>query len=251
MARSSLRSPTRSNSAPTAKPSCSSRYAPETSTRPPAAHAAPGTAAAHGLQPDCQINTGRGRDIPDTKIEEQPAMPARKTTPQHAIEADPHARPDAPQQIDDERKRLMAAILEFSALIRRGEPTDSSRLALGRAMQKHGLEQRHASALLTIALYGPMTITQLAGRHHVTLKTASLIAVQLEQAGLIQRREDPTDRRRTIVTIAKGKERAIGEGLNNRAAHLDRTLNRLTPQQREGLVIGLETLTEEMARSRG
>jgi DNA-binding MarR family transcriptional regulator len=177
-------------------------------------------------------------------------MATKRTTPPPAADAAPQDQPDAPQHFDDERKRLMAAILEFSALVRRPEQTESSRLALGRTMQKHGLEQRHASALLTIALYGPMTITQLAGRHHVTLKTASLIAVELEQAGLIQRREDPADRRRTIVTIPKSKERAINEGLNNRAAHLDRALNRLTPQQREGLITGLETLSEEMARGR-
>jgi DNA-binding MarR family transcriptional regulator len=177
-------------------------------------------------------------------------MPARKTTLEPITGAARHAKREAPPQLDDERKRLMAAILEFSSLIRRPEPNESSRLALGRTMRKHGLEQRHASTLLTIALYGPLTITQLAGRHHVTLKTASLIAVELEQSGLIQRREDPTDRRRTIVTIAKGKERAVHEGLNDRAAHLARALNRLTPQQREGLITGLETLTEEMARDR-
>ena len=190
------------------------------------------------------------RDIPDTKVDNQVPMPASKRTPRPATESTPAAKPETPQRLDDERKRLMAAVLEFSALIRRHEPNESPRFALGRTMRKHGLEQRHASALLTIALYGPMTITQLAGRHHVTLKTASLIAVELEQAGLIQRREDPTDRRRTIVTIAKGKERAIHEGLNNRAAHLTRTLDRLTPEQRDGLITGLETLTEEMARDR-
>jgi DNA-binding MarR family transcriptional regulator len=196
------------------------------------------------------MNTDPGRDIPDTKLEDNHPMPARKTPPKPAIDTDPGDRPDAPERFDDERKRLLAAILEFSSLIRRPEPAEASRLALGRTMRKHGLEQRHASALLTIALYGPMTITQLAGRHRVTLKTASLIAVELEQAGLIQRREDPTDRRRTIVTIPKAKERAITEGLNNRSAHLARTLDRLTPQQREGLITGLETLTEEMARDR-
>jgi DNA-binding MarR family transcriptional regulator len=146
----------------------------------------------------------------------------------------------------------MAALIEFTALVRRPEPGEPSEgLTLGRIMRRHGLEQRHAAALLTIALYGPMTITQLAQRHHVTLKTASLIAVELEQAGLIRRREDPTDRRRTIVTIAKGKERAIHEGLNSRAAHLQRALDRLTPQQRDGLITGLEILAEEMNRNRG
>lgn len=117
-------------------------------------------------------------------------------------------------------------------------------------MREHGLEQRHASALLNIALFGPMSVTQLAERHHVTLKTASLVAVELEEAGLVERHEDPADRRRTIIAIAKGKQRAVAEGLNRRAARLERALTRLTPSQREGLIIGLEVLAEEMAGDR-
>lgn len=153
-------------------------------------------------------------------------------------------------ELGNERKQLMAAIVEFASLLRRPEPAGQSKLGLGRIMQRHGLEPRHTTALLTIALYGPMTVTQLAQRHHVSLKTASLIAVQLQQAGLIQRREDPTDRRRTILTLAKGKEQAIIDGLDNRAAHLGRTLERLSPAQREGLITGLRVLAEEMARDR-
>jgi len=114
-------------------------------------------------------------------------------------------------------------------------------------MRNHGLGARHATALLSIALYGPMTITQLAKRHHVMLKTASLIAVELEGAGLIERREDPADRRRTIIAIAKGKERAVNDGLNKRAAPLQRTLDRLSPCQREGLITGLEVLVKELS----
>jgi hypothetical protein len=37
-------------------------------------------------------------------------------------------------------------------------------LALGRVMQEHGLGARHAGALLSVALHGPMTVTQLAQR---------------------------------------------------------------------------------------
>lgn len=115
-------------------------------------------------------------------------------------------------------------------------------------MREHGLEQRHMNALLTIALYGPMTVTQLARHHHVALKTASLIAVELEHAGMVERREDQADRRRTILSIAKSKQRAVEDGLGKRSAQLERTLARLTPAQREGLIIGLQVLAEESAR---
>lgn len=156
-----------------------------------------------------------------------------------------------PGRLDDDYKRLLAAILEFSSLSRREEPRrepGSSQLALGQAMRKHGLGARHASALLSVALYGPMTVTQLARRHHVMVKTASLIAVELERAGLLERRADPTDRRRTILKIARGKERAVDDGVKRRAAPLQRALDRLSPPQREGLIRGLEVLSEEMSR---
>jgi DNA-binding MarR family transcriptional regulator len=168
------------------------------------------------------------------------------------------ARTRSPQSsgthLDEHCKRLLAAILEFSLLQRKQPPRQelqrqeaSSGLGLDRAMQERGLGARHATALLSVALYGPLTVTQLAKRHHVTLKTASLIAVELEGAGLIERREDPADRRRTIVAIAKGKERAVDEGLKKRAIPLQRTLDRLTAAQREGLITGLEVLVEELS----
>jgi len=153
-------------------------------------------------------------------------------------------------QIDERHKELLMAIAEFSLLLRRPEPPGRSKLALGRTLQRHGLEQRHATALLTIALYGPMTVTELSRRHHVSLKTASLIAVQLHHVGLIDRRDDPADRRRTILSVAASKERAVHDGLHRRAAHLERTLDRLTPSERKGLLTGLRVLTEEMTHER-
>lgn len=153
------------------------------------------------------------------------------------------------QAPSDDAKRLMAAILELSALLRRPEPRASARtprLGLARIAKENDLEQRHMSALLTVALYEPITVTQLAERQRVALNTASLVAVELERAGLLERREDPSDRRRTILTVAPRKHKLVQEGLDKRAARLQRTLDRLTPAQRDGLLKGLESLAEEM-----
>jgi DNA-binding MarR family transcriptional regulator len=161
----------------------------------------------------------------------------------------PSGSKSASERIDDDTRQLLAAILDFTSTQRRDEAAERpSALGIGPALQRHGLAARHTSALLTVALHGPMTITQLAERQRIRLKAASLTAVELEQAGLLQRREDPTDRRRTIVAIPKNKERAVNQGLLNRANHLRRTLDRLTPQQRDGLITGLNTLTEELAK---
>jgi DNA-binding MarR family transcriptional regulator len=161
----------------------------------------------------------------------------------------PSASKPANERIDDDTKQLLAAILDFTSLQRHHEASEhSSTLGLGRALQQHGLAARHTSALLTIALHGPLTVSQLAERQRIKLKAASLTTVELEQAGLVERREDPADRRRTIVAIPKSKERIVNQGLVNRADHVRRTLDRLTPQQRDGLITGLNALTEELAK---
>lgn len=147
--------------------------------------------------------------------------------------------------LDEDVKRLLAAILEFTAVIRRDEPSTENRdpgLGLGPALRRQGLGARHASALLTIALWGPMTVSDLARRHHVAVKTASLVAVELEQAGLIDRRPDPRDRRRTVLTVAAGKQRLVEQGLRRRAAPLRSTLDRLSRAEAHGLISGLEML---------
>lgn len=161
-----------------------------------------------------------------------------------------HARGRAGhEQIDDDVKQLLTAILDFTSTQRHHEASEQpSALGIGRALKRHGLAARHTSALLTVALHGPMTVTQLAERQRIKLKAASLTAVQLEQAGLLERREDPADRRRTIIAIPKSKEHTVNQGLLNRAHPLRRTLDRLTPQQRDGLITGLNTLSEELTK---
>lgn len=159
------------------------------------------------------------------------------------------ASKSANQRIDDDTKQLLAAILDFTSTQRHHEANERpSSIGIGRALQQHGLGARHTSALLTVALHGPMTVTQLAERQRIKLKAASLTAVELEQAGLLERNEDPADRRRTIVAIPKNIERALNQGLRNRANHIRRTIDRLTPQQRDSLITGLNTLTEELAK---
>lgn len=178
-------------------------------------------------------------------------MPSRGNPPKRRPPT-PSATESANERIDDDTKQLLAAILDFTSMQRHHEARERpSPLGIGRVLQRHGLAARHTSALLTVALHGPMTVTQLAERQRIKLKAASLTAVELERAGLLERREDPADRRRTIVAIPKSRQQAVNHGLLNRANHLRRTLDRLTPQQRDGLITGLNTLTEELAKSRG
>ena len=68
---------------------------------------------------------------------------------------------------------------------------------------------RHIMALFHLAVSGPMSVSELATHLGVTLTTASLSVTQMAAAGLVIREEDPTDHRRTIVSISPNIEPTI------------------------------------------
>ena len=51
----------------------------------------------------------------------------------------------------------------------------------------------------------PATVGELASRLGLTLPTVSGVLADLDRAGLVERRPDPADRRRTIVQIIPGQ----------------------------------------------
>ena len=81
----------------------------------------------------------------------------------------------------------------------------------------------------------------------VSKQAAGQLVDTLVIRGFLGRSVDPDDRRRTILTVAPGKERLVREGLEKRAGPLRRVLDALTPSQREGLIVGLEALAKEMS----
>jgi DNA-binding MarR family transcriptional regulator len=107
------------------------------------------------------------------------------------------------------------------------------------------LTPRHLTALHHILLTGPQSVGELAGRLHVALPTASLLVSELDRAGLVERAEDPADRRRTIVRITDEHWDACTEFLERRVAPVRRTLGQLKPAERRAFVRGLETLVSE------
>ena len=107
------------------------------------------------------------------------------------------------------------------------------------------LTPRHLTALHYILLTGPQSVGELAARMHVALPTASLLVGELDRAGLVERAEDPTDRRRTIVRITDEHWDACTEFLERRVAPVRRTLSRLKPAERKAFVHGMQTLVSE------
>ncbi len=108
------------------------------------------------------------------------------------------------------------------------------------------LGPRHLPLLLTLALEGESTVGELAGRIGLAPATTSLLANELSRAGLLDRREDDQDRRRTIVSVPEQHRAVIEEHARRRIAPLQRALDRLGSRRSAELFAALHLLIEEL-----
>jgi DNA-binding MarR family transcriptional regulator len=107
------------------------------------------------------------------------------------------------------------------------------------------LSPRHVAALEQIR-GGPVTVGELASRLGLTLPTVSGVLADLDRAGLVERRPDPADRRRTIVQVIPGQATMIGGWLDGAARPLARVLDKLTPGEQETFLKAMELLETEL-----
>ncbi|WP_432829465.1 MarR family transcriptional regulator [Dactylosporangium sp. CA-092794] len=111
---------------------------------------------------------------------------------------------------------------------------------IGRAKRKppppelagFNLAPRHLSLLAYLLFEGGLGVNELASRLEVAPATVSLMVGDLSRQGILLRREDEADRRRTIVSIAPEHHAAIDGWLGRGAAAWRAALSPLTPEQR-------------------
>lgn len=114
------------------------------------------------------------------------------------------------------------------------------------AMRIRGLGPRHVAALAVIARDEGLAVGDLAERLGLSLTAASLLASELNMATLVERVEDQADRRRTLLHVAERFRPWVRDWLDERARPFRRTLDRLSPAQRQALAEGLAALAAEL-----
>lgn len=121
----------------------------------------------------------------------------------------------------------------------------------------HGL--RHDSSLLEIDLTmaqtrtlfvveqeGPLPVGRIGDRLGVTLPTASHLVDRLTSAGLVERTEDPQDRRRTLVAASAEGRRLIESIWQRGRQHMRKVVARLDARDLAALARGLGALAREV-----
>ena len=144
----------------------------------------------------------------------------------------------------DDVRELGALIPEFIHALKCIGPPD---IAIAAMREGTRLGPRHLTALHNILLAGPQSVSELATRMRVALPTASLLVGDLGRAGLVERAEDPADRRRTIVRVPAEHAAAADEFLERRIAPVRRTLACLGAEDRGAFLRGLRRLVDELA----
>ena len=110
-----------------------------------------------------------------------------------------------------------------------------------------GLAPRHITALVQIAAAGEMSVSLLAERLGVALTTASLLASQLASHGLVERKEDPEDHRRTLIRIPERFDNITSGMFKGLLEPIEQVLASISVQERDVLESALRRLVEAVA----
>jgi DNA-binding MarR family transcriptional regulator len=121
------------------------------------------------------------------------------------------------------------------------------RIRIPDELQSFSLAPRHLSLLAYLLFDGQLGVTELAARLEVAPATVSLMVGELSRKGILERREDEADRRRTIVSIADEHRPAIDGWLGQGAAAWRKALEPLTAGQRQMFIHTLAAYERELA----
>jgi DNA-binding MarR family transcriptional regulator len=91
------------------------------------------------------------------------------------------------------------------------------------------------SALATVEREGPLTPSALALHERIQRPTATRVVAQLEQAQLVTRTADPSDRRVAHVAITPAGRAVIRRIRTRKNEYLARRLRELTPREQATL----------------
>jgi DNA-binding MarR family transcriptional regulator len=145
---------------------------------------------------------------------------------------------------------LESGVLELATLLgsvvrnlkQRADPPPR---AFREAFEANSLGPRHMPVMIAVALGEGSSVSQIAARIGLSVATTSLLVGELSRAGLLERAEDPSDRRRTLVSLHKDHRAVMRRFIRKIVEPLRRTLDSLAPEARAGFLEGWRLLAKE------
>lgn len=109
-----------------------------------------------------------------------------------------------------------------------------------------GLTNSRMAALATVMHTGQMSMSDLAASLDLPRPLATRMADELEARGLLERRSDPSDRRRVLVALTEDGRRVFDDVHREAARMLEPLLARMAEPDVDGLIRGLEALLQAL-----
>jgi DNA-binding MarR family transcriptional regulator len=97
------------------------------------------------------------------------------------------------------------------------------------------LSPSQGAALATIGRHGPLTPSELALRERIKRPTATRVIARLEETGLVDRTQDPVDRRSFVVALTPAGRELLARVRTRKNAYLARRLRDLDADERATL----------------
>ena len=135
----------------------------------------------------------------------------------------------------------------------RTKPTDTARVAselrlvLGQLMRRLRAEHRfpigHGAVLGRLDREGPQSVSDLAAKERVRQQSIAQTVSDLEADGLVERRPDPVDRRRALVSLTEHGITTLQADRRHRAGWLAEAIDEdMTPEEQAVLRDAVELL---------
>lgn len=133
----------------------------------------------------------------------------------------------------DSRHTAVRLRVALSALMRQLRQTASP----------DGIGTARLGAIGALYLRGPMTPTELAAHERVKLQTLTRLLAELEADGWVERKPDPADARRSVLSLTPLGVRRLTAHVQRREASLADAIDAaLTPAQQAALLKACEAI---------
>lgn len=140
-----------------------------------------------------------------------------------------------------DKQALAQAVMEIIPQVMRAIAADLRR-------SDHLMEHSHLRLLMLLS-EAPHSLSELAGRHAVSLPTMSNSITALEERGWVQRRRSAKDRRRVAISITPAGEMALNDARQHTEGAVAAALADLPAADCEKLAAGLDVLHAAFART--
>jgi MarR family transcriptional regulator, organic hydroperoxide resistance regulator len=144
----------------------------------------------------------------------------------------------------------MTDLIQLTRVIRQ-----SMDLLTHRAFREHGhfvkstgLSMAQFGILMQMHYQQRCGISDISARMEITTAAASQLVDKLVQSGLIERTEDPHDRRAKQLRLTEKGQGLINTGIQARSRWVDELITVLTQDESETVATGLSILTEAARR---